>query len=79
MCNPCEDCDDTIKESVLELLNYQGNGKCSECHGEGSTRSLVDRVANDLSGSDEWEAECEVCSGTGVCQTCGGTGCIDED
>jgi hypothetical protein len=59
----CPDCESLVVTSIPE----RGNGKCSNCHGRGTTNT----IANDISGSG---TKCPKCNGTGACQTCNGSG-----
>jgi len=63
MAKRCPSCDSVV---ILSLPDA-GNGKCSNCHGRGTTNTIV----NDISGSN---SKCWKCKGTGICLTCGGSG-----
>jgi DnaJ-class molecular chaperone len=65
----CPDC------SVPGHDQIWGNGKCSDCHGDGY-KGGVRAFADALADADQ---TCTTCKGSGECQTCGGTGYIDED
>jgi hypothetical protein len=53
----CPDCDDGI---------FQGDGRCSRCHGSGTNLNLASDVP-----------KCPACEGSGICATCGGTGILE--
>jgi hypothetical protein len=63
MAQQCKDCDNVV------ILESRGNGKCSNCHGRGTTNTIV----NDISGAD---TKCWKCRGTCVCSSCSGSGRI---
>lgn len=70
----CPDCDAT---DIMGggLFGNKGNGRCSNCHGEGRVPDAIRGMAAPFVGCDTDEP-CEVCSETGQCQTCGGTGYV---
>ena len=67
----CTDCANPDIEHI-SIFGGKGDGRCSECRGEGTICDIGD-VISGLAGFDNFH-ECEKCSGTGQCQTCGGTG-----
>jgi hypothetical protein len=50
----CPDCDDGV---------FEGNGRCSRCHGSGINLNLASDAP-----------KCLYCDGSGVCATCDGSG-----
>jgi len=62
----CPDC-----YSTSDLVGLFGDGKCSVCHGSGKNPSVLDEMAEGLTGV---ETECYNCVGSGECPTCRGSG-----
>ena len=60
----CPDC-----ESSSDIFGLIGDGKCSHCHGDGT--SLWSGPNEAFMGES---IDCTYCDGSGQCQTCGGSG-----
>ena len=55
----------------------EGDGKCSECHGDG-LGDVMNQFADAVNPFTDEQTPCRNCNGTGECPTCSGTGVIDD-
>lgn len=70
----CPNCD-SPEIGAAALFGSRGNGRCSNCHGEGIVYGIGDAISSiGTFGSTNNYHTCEICSGTGQCQKCGGNG-----
>lgn len=67
----CPDCD-----AVKMICDPpEGDGRCSACHGSGSTK-FFDAIVLEFLNAEQ--PPCEECYGSGQCPTCRGKGVIED-